>query len=251
MMTQRQSRSLLGKHFDYLEALENKAGMELAHIPKEAVETKLKEVFNEFNSYGVIATNARYQISTHEQFAVRNLITRVSPLTRKRMQDFLSHCPHEKSPYRDTTLGSTRWLLQGLMPGRVAPTTFWLHCDTMTAEKQPYFIDRINLLARTGSLQTCDIARWDQEASYISWAMEGLNALRESGKTTEEQLSTLLRLILEGDYKPDWTAADALRDPEYGPESFPFWPSPPAADEVTALTVAAHERQKLEEACGT
>ena len=93
MMTQRQSRSLLGKHFDYLEALENKAGMELAHIPKEAVETKLKEVFNEFNSYGVIATNARYQISTHEQFAVRNLITRASPLTRKRMQDFLSHCP--------------------------------------------------------------------------------------------------------------------------------------------------------------
>ena len=122
IMTQRQNRTLLGKHFDYLEAMENKAGVDFEHIAKEAVESKLKEVFEEFNSYGVIATNAKYQISTHEQFAVKNLITRVSPMTRKRMQEYLAHCAQEKSPYRDTMLGSTRWLLQGTSPGKVAPT---------------------------------------------------------------------------------------------------------------------------------
>ena len=250
LMTQRQNRSLLGKHFDYLEAMENKAGMELQHIAvygREEVEKKLKEVFDEFNCFGVIANNARYQISGHEQFAVKNLISRVSPLARQRMQDFLSHCAHEKSPYRDTNLGSTRWLLQGTRPDRPSPTPFWQQCDTMTAQKQPHFIDRINLLARTGSLQTCDVCRWSEEASYMCWAMEGFHALRDSGKKSEEELATLRRLILEGDYKQHWIVADALRDPDYKPESFPFWPSPPPGEAEGALTVAAQERRQLED----
>ena len=81
----------------------------------------------------------------------------------------------------------------------------------------------------------------------MCWAMEGFNALTESGKKDEEQLATLLRLILEGDYKQHWIVADAVRDPDYRPESFPFWPSPPPSEAECALTVSAQERRELED----
>ena len=43
---------------------------------------------------------------------------------------------------------------------------------------------------------------------------------------SEDQMSTLMRLILEGDYKDEWTAADTMRDDNYGFESYSFWPQP-------------------------
>ena len=59
-------------------------------------------------------------------------------------------------------------------------------------------------------------------------------------------MKTLLRLILEGDYKTVWMAADTLRDSSYGFESYPFWPQP--TEETLHNTVCgADQRQRLEE----
>ena len=209
-------------------------GFLLSSIPRDDIQARLTAVYDEFDQHGVIATQSKYQMTNHERFAVTNLIVWVTPATRLRMQNYLHHCKNRASPYRETNVASTRWLVGGTTASRAGQGAFWTAAYAMTGEKQPYFIDRINLLHRTGSLQSCSLETWDQEASYMAWAMHGYFALRAmtvSDATTAEavpwmneaQLQTLLRLILEGDYKDDWIAADTLRDSSYGLESYPFW----------------------------
>ena len=239
MMSQRQNRSMLGKSFDYLEAFEDHCAEKSVDATKLSLTQKqdiLQLVYAEFNSYGVVGTQSKYQMGNHEKFSVSNLILWVSDEAKKRIQDYLNTCHEKDSPYRSENMSSSRWLIGGTTTKRPAQSVFWNAADVMTAEKQPFFIDRINLMHRTRLTTTSAQETWDQEASHIAWAMHGYLALRSltiAGpdgtpipSQSEDQMSTLMRLILEGDYKDEWTAADTMRDDNYGFESYSFWPQP-------------------------
>ena len=55
---------------------------------------------------------------------------------------------------------------------------------------------------------------------------------------------------MEGDYKNDWMAADTVRDPSYGYESYPFWPQalPGDATLQEQMVCGAGQRAQLEDA---
>ena len=157
IMAGRQDRSLLGKSFDYLEALEDRMdelGQDLRTLTREQQTLHLNSIFDEFNMHGTIATQEKYKMANHEKFAVTNIICQVAPLARKRIASYLHHCENKKSPYQSSNMASTRWLIGGKTLARGGQTAFWNNADVMTAEKQPYFIDRINLLHCTGAHST-------------------------------------------------------------------------------------------------
>ena len=98
MMSQRQNRSMLGKSFDYLEAFEDHCAEKSVDATKLSLTQKqdiLQLVYAEFNSYGVVGTQSKYQMGNHEKFSVSNLILWVSDEAKKRIQDYLNTC-HEK-----------------------------------------------------------------------------------------------------------------------------------------------------------
>ena len=70
IMTGRQDRSLLGKSFDYLEALEdrmNELGLDLRTMTREQRTLHLNAIFDEFNMHGTIATQEKYKMGNHSE----------------------------------------------------------------------------------------------------------------------------------------------------------------------------------------
>jgi hypothetical protein len=188
--TERQNKSLLSKSFDFQEAFEQRCsetGLNLATMPLTARATALDDVFNEYNGFGVVATNDKYKLTKAERCAIANLILYVCGPAKLAMQRLLAHCKEAQSPYRADAVSSKRWLIGGRPVRRSAQTSDWDIVTTMTAEKQAMFIDRVHRIFQSTKERFTE-ARWNEEADYIAWAAHGFNALLAAVDGTDAPL---------------------------------------------------------------
>ena len=136
--TERQNKSMLSRSFDFLDCMEERCrekGIEIANMSTSQKATVLEEVFAEYNGFGTIATNAKYQLGKGERCGLANLILHVADATKRSMQNFLSQVKEAMSPYRAELIGSKRWLVNGRPSRRAEQSTRWDELLTMTREK--------------------------------------------------------------------------------------------------------------------
>ena len=184
-------------------------------------EELLDECFEEYNSYGIVATNEKYQLKYRDTNSCKNLTLYVCPEALKIIQGVLDNYKERDSPYAVHSLDSTRWLL-----GRKSSTArggaasdIWDAIMTTNPAKQVLHQQRIVSMHRRNALHCAgssipkiSVDVWNSELAYCCWLGHGLalcagakvvspDYCETIAKFTEAQIEDIKRRGLEGDYK--------------------------------------------------
>ena len=117
---------------------------------------KRKELFDtvreECNSYGVAASNTKYQLDQKAYQSIENLLLHVPPTNFAKVQGIDDMCPASVVPFSGDTLTTSGWLL-GDVPKSVKPETCrvtWAACMKVMEESQGLHLDRARRLVKLG-----------------------------------------------------------------------------------------------------
>jgi len=189
----------------------------------------LTTVIGEYNEFGVVATNEKYKLNSHQRISISNLLLHCSTKTLKGIQGVYNTMRQSATPFDVNNLQTSRWLIGGRPARRSSKTSMWESLEVMTPEKQELFIEILGFIcrrsAKTGKSAKMDTAEWSTTADYACWAGHGFALLKakENGPA-EEDIVALRQRIIDKDFWDKFQALNAVHDEEFTENDFPFWP---------------------------
>ncbi len=234
------------------ECIHQEQDIDLAVATLGKKDSLLGQVFQEYNSFGPVATNEKYQLNMHTQTSIRNLLLHCAPAALQEIQKMFNASQEAKTPFHTKVLETSRWLLGGVPPRKSSePGGLWQEIRIMTAVKQWLFVRVLNfetkLAMKSGRTKQVDVTEWNQIADYACWAGYAVEQLKQelSLSWDSQVVANLAERIAEKDYWEKFLGHWMLMDTDFSKHDYPFWPEKQDGEllreeEDTALGEALH-----------